>query len=52
MGAGEWHILAINSDENAPIMNIAHYAVVGDLYEIIPGLIDSIDCDKEQLYDV
>ena len=32
-------IIAINSDRNAPIFRIAHVAVVGDLYEILPELL-------------
>jgi electron transfer flavoprotein alpha subunit len=32
-------ILAINTDPDAPIMNIAHYKIIGDLNEVIPGLI-------------
>ena len=34
-------IFAVNSDANAPIMNIAHYGVVGNLYEILPGLLEA-----------
>ena len=39
-------IVAINSDPNAPIFELAHYVVVDDIYAIIPKLIASI---KEEL---
>jgi electron transfer flavoprotein alpha subunit len=35
-------ILAINNDRNAPIFQIAHTGIVGDLYEIIPNLLQRI----------
>ena len=35
-------IVAINKDPNAPIMKMAHYAVEGDLYEVIPAMLEAL----------
>ena len=40
------NIFAINKDEKAPIFKTAHYCLVGDLYEVIPQLIQKIEEKK------
>lgn len=42
-------IVAVNTDKNAPIFDVAHYAIVGDVGEIVPRLIAKI---KEARSDV
>jgi electron transfer flavoprotein alpha subunit len=35
---GAKHILAINTDKDAPIVSKADYAVIGDLHEVLPAI--------------
>lgn len=40
-------IFAINSDPKASIFKVANYAVVGDLYKILPKLIEQVKAGKK-----
>lgn len=46
---GSDRIVAINSDEQAAIFGIAHIGIVGDIYEILPALIEKIKEGRENV---
>ena len=36
------HIIAVNSDKDAPIFKLAHVCIVSDLYEVLPQMISKL----------
>ncbi len=41
------HIIAVNRDRYAPIFSYCDYGIIGDVFEIVPAMMDSFDIRKK-----
>ena len=42
-------IIAVTQDKKAPICDVAHYCVIGDMYKLLPSLIEKIKEEKQHV---